>query len=197
MKAGAAGGSKSPFEEITFHTGEEAGIAQAATVIALGNVSSRILGLIRETVISHLFGATGMVSAFRVASIVPTMIYDLLIGGMISAALVAVFSDYASPEKRQELWRLASALFTLVAIVFCLIVIALELVAPLAAWILGGGFDIPAFPDHPLCVSSCLPFFLGLSGATTGFLYANKRFTYPALAPAFSMLGSSWSFPSG
>ncbi len=191
MKAGAAGGSKSPFEEITFHTGEEAGIAQAATVIALGNVSSRILGLIRETVISHLFGATGMVSAFRVASIVPTMIYDLLIGGMISAALVPVFSDYASPEKRQELWRLASALFTLVAIVFCLIVIALELVAPVVAWILGGGFDIPLLSQTTALMRLIMPavLFLGISGATTGFLYANKRFTYPALGASLFNAG--------
>lgn len=191
MKAGAAGGSKSPFEEITFHTGEEAGIAQAATVIALGNVSSRILGLIRETVISHLFGATGMVSAFRVASIVPTMIYDLLIGGMISAALVPVFSDYASPEKRQELWRLASALFTLVTIVSCLIVIALELVAPLVAWILGGGFDIPLLSQTTALMRLIMPavLFLGISGATTGFLYANKRFTYPALGASLFNAG--------
>ena len=191
MKAGAAGGSKSPLEEITFHTGEDAGIAQAATVIALGNVSSRILGLIRETVISHLFGATGMVSAFRVASIVPTMIYDLLMGGMISAALVPVFSDYASPEKRQELWRLASALFTLVTIVFSLIVIALELVAPVVAWLLGGGFDVPLLSQTTALMRLIMPavLFLGISGATTGFLYANKRFTYPALGASLFNAG--------
>ncbi len=191
MKAGAAGGSKSPLEEITSHAGEDAGIAQAATVIALGNVSSRILGLIRETVISHLFGATGMVSAFRVASIVPTMIYDLLIGGMISAALVPVFSDYSSPEKRQELWRLASALFTLVSIVCSLIVIALELIAPLVAWLLGGGFDIPLLSQTTALMRLIMPavLFLGISGATTGFLYANKRFTYPALGASLFNAG--------
>jgi len=128
-------------DETTSPAGEGLGIAQAATVIALGNVSSRVLGLLRETVISHLFGATGLVSAFRVAAIVPTMTYDLLVGGMISAALVPVFSDYAEPQSRQEMWRLASTLFTLVAVVFALIVLALEVAAPTVAWLLGGGFD--------------------------------------------------------
>jgi putative peptidoglycan lipid II flippase len=182
VKAGAADANKIPLGEIAPATPEEMGMAQAATVVALGNVSSRILGLIRETVISHLFGATGVVSAFRVASIVPTMIYDLLIGGMISAALVPVFSDYAAPERRQELWRLASALFTLTAIVFSVIVVALELVAPLAAWLLGGGFDISLLSQTTTLMRLIMPavFFLGLSGVTTGFLYANKRFTYPA-----------------
>jgi len=64
------------------------GIAGAATVIALGNVSSRILGLVREMVIAYLFGATGLVSAFDVAARVPRMMFDLLIDGMVSSALV-------------------------------------------------------------------------------------------------------------
>jgi len=182
MNAESAGVSEIPLEETISYTGEYTAIAQAATIIALGNMSSRVLGLVRETVISHLFGATGMVSAFRVASIVPTMIYDLLIGGMISAALVPVFSEYAAAEERQELWRLASALFSLATVVFSAIVIALELAAPSVAWLLGGGFDAFLLAQTATLMRLIMPavLFLGLSGAVTGFLYANKRFTYPA-----------------
>lgn len=184
MNPGPAHASTNALQNTVVDTGEDTGIAQAATVVALGNVSSRVLGLVRETVISHLFGATGMVSAFRVASIVPTMIFDLLVGGMISAALVPVFSDYAAPERRREMWRLASALFTLVAIVLSLIVLALELAAPRVAWLLGGGFDVSLLTATTSLLRLMMPatLFLGLSGVTTGFLYANKRFTYPALA---------------
>lgn len=162
--------------------GEGGDIAQAALIVALGNVSSRFLGLVRETVISHLFGATGMVSAFRVASIVPTMTYDLLIGGMISAALVPVFSDYVTPEKREELCRLASALFTLVAVVFSAVVLILEIAAPGVAWLLGGGFDPDLLAETTRLMRLILPavLFLGLSGAAAGLLYADKRFVYPA-----------------
>jgi putative peptidoglycan lipid II flippase len=180
-----------PLDQLGSPQGEGRDIARAAMIVALGNISSRVLGLLRETVISHLFGATGMVSAFRVASIVPTMIYDLLIGGMISAALVPVFTDYAAPEKRQELWRLASTLFTLVAIVFALIVLLLELVAPTVAWTLGGGFDeqllVLAARLTRLVMPSVL--FFGLAGASTGLLYANKRFVYPAFGASMFNLG--------
>jgi putative peptidoglycan lipid II flippase len=162
--------------------GEGGDIAQAALIVALGNVSSRFLGLVRETVISHLFGATGMVSAFRVASIVPTMTYDLLIGGMISAALVPVFSDYVTPDKREELCRLVSALFTLVAVVFSAVVLILEIAAPGVAWLLGGGFDPDLLAETTRLMRLILPavLFLGLSGAAAGLLYADKRFVYPA-----------------
>ena len=80
-------------------------LARSATILSLGNVASRVLGLVRETVIAGYFGATGAVSAFRLAARVPTMLYDLLVGGMLSAALVPVLSDYARPDRREELWH--------------------------------------------------------------------------------------------
>jgi putative peptidoglycan lipid II flippase len=162
--------------------GKPGEIARAAVILAVGNVSSRCLGLVRETVISHLFGATGIVSAFRVASIVPTMIYDLLVGGMISAALVPVFSDYATPLRRDELCRLASALFALVAIALSAVVLVLEVAAPSVSWLLGGGFDSALLSETSRLMRLVLPalLFLGLAGAATGLLYAQKQFVYPA-----------------
>jgi putative peptidoglycan lipid II flippase len=180
-----------PRDQALPQEGEGQQIARAAVIVALGNVSSRVLGLVRETVISHLFGATGMVSAFRVASIVPTMVYDLLIGGMISAALVPVFTDYTAPSKRDELWRLAAALFSLVAIVFSVIVLLLEWAAPAVSWMLGGGFDVQLLAQTTVLTRLAVPsvLFLGLSGAATGLLYADKRFIYPAFGASVFNLG--------
>lgn len=191
MSGGPAGPDMTSSGQTVSQASEGAGIAQAAAIIALGSVSSRVLGLIRETVISHLFGATGMVSAFRVASIVPTMVYDLLIGGMISAALVPVFSDYAAPDRRRELWGLASALFTLVALALSVIVVALELLAPRVAWLLAGGFDDELLSQTVVLMRLITPavLFLGLSGATTGLLYAKKRFVYPVLGASLFNIG--------
>jgi putative peptidoglycan lipid II flippase len=180
-----------PQDQALSQEGEGQQIARAAVIVALGNVSSRVLGLVRETVISHLFGATGMVSAFRVASIVPTMVYDLLIGGMISAALVPVFTDYTAPSKREDLWRLAAALFSLVAVAFSVIVLLLEWAAPAVSWMLGGGFDVQLLAQTTILTRLAVPsvLFLGLSGAATGLLYADKRFIYPAFGASVFNLG--------
>ncbi len=62
---------------------------------------------------AYLFGATGLVSAFEVANIVPTMFFDLLVGGMISSALVPVLSEYAESDRQDEFWRLVSTLLSL------------------------------------------------------------------------------------
>ena len=67
-------------------------LISAAALITLGSLTSRVLGLASEQVIAALFGASADTSVFATAITVPTMVYDLLIGGAVSAALVPVFS---------------------------------------------------------------------------------------------------------
>lgn len=167
------------------------GIAKAAGILSLGNVASRALGLVRETVKADLFGASPEVSAFVVAAQVPTIIYDLLIGGLLSAALVPVFSDYASPEKRRELWHIFSIVVSLAVVTLSLVVILLELFAPQVAWVLGGGFDAQLQAVTTKMIRIILPavLFFGLSGMVTGLLYTLKRFTYPAFGAAIYNAG--------
>jgi putative peptidoglycan lipid II flippase len=157
------------------------GIAGAATVIALGNVASRVLGLARETVIADLFGATGLVSAFDVASRVPRMLFDLLIDGLVSSALVPVFSKLAERD-RAELWRVASIMLSLATLAMSAGALMLELFAPQVAWLMSGGFDADLLADTARLMRITTPavVFLSLSGITTGLLYALKRFTLPA-----------------
>ncbi|HQK89208.1 MAG TPA: murein biosynthesis integral membrane protein MurJ, partial [Acidobacteriota bacterium] len=67
------------------------------------------------------------------------MIYDFLISGMLTAALVPVLSEYAG--RRDEFWRLVSVLLALTALLMGAIVLGLEILAPQVAWIMAGGFD--------------------------------------------------------
>lgn len=170
---------------------ERGGIARAAGVIALGNITSRLLGLVRETVIAGFFGASGLVSVFRVASVVPTMIYDLLIGGMLSAALVPVFSQVAQEKGRTALWALFSRVLSWIAVVLAVLVLLLEALAPQIAWLLGGGFEAELQTALTRMIRIIAPavFLFGLSGVVTGLLYALREFTYPALGAAVFNLG--------
>jgi putative peptidoglycan lipid II flippase len=169
----------------------EAGLARSAGTLGLGNVTSRVLGLAREVVISQYFGSSGELSAFNLAARVPAMIYDLLVGGMLSAALVPVFSDYARPEKRDELARVASAVLSLITIAMGAIVILLEIFAVPVANILGD-FEDPALQvvlAQSLRLISPAVLLFGLSGGVAGLLYALKRFNYAALGGAVFNLG--------
>lgn len=170
---------------------EQAGIAQAAGLIALGSISSRVLGLVREQLIAFLFGATGLVSAFGVANKVPKMIYELLVGGMLSAALVPVFSQVTEQEGRPALWALFSRVASLLAVLLAGLVLLLEVLAPQVAWLLGGGFDpeLQAALARMLRIITPAVLLFGLSGVVTALLYTLHRFSYTAFAAAVFNLG--------
>ncbi len=164
---------------------ETSRIAQAAGILALGNIVSRVLGLIRETVKSHFFGAGGAVDAFGVATIVPTMLYDLLIGGMVNGALVPVFSEYAERD-RKGLWELVSVLLNLTVVVLAVFVLLVELFAPQVVYLLSSGSspEVHALATRLLRITVPAVLFLSLSGVLSGLLYALKRFSYPAFTAA-------------
>lgn len=165
---------------------QAAGMTRAVSFIALGNVLSRILGLARETVIANLFGASALVSAFQLAQTIPTMLYDLVIGGMVSSALVPVFSEHAERD-RAELWHLASLVLSLAVIVLGVVVFLIELAAPQVVSILAGGFDseeLRVVTTHLIRITTPAVLFLSLSGIITGLLHALRRFALPAFSAA-------------
>ena len=168
-----------PVEPAPAETGR---IFRAAVIIAIGSFVSRVLGLVRETVKADLFGATGMVSALEAATVIPTSVYNLLIGGVISSALVPVFSEYTPRGRREDLWHLVSSLMTLVTIVLAVLVILSELMAQWVVKLPSGGLA-PEFLEvgaRMLRVSMPAVIFMTLSGILTGLLYALQRFTLPA-----------------
>lgn len=172
-------------------------IARSAAILALGSIASRVLGLVREVVIADLFGASGLVSAFRMASQVPASIYELLIGGMLSAALVPVFSQVAEQKGKEALWALFSRVASLVALALAAIVLLLEALAPHVAWLLGGGFEpeLQAALARMIRIISPAVLLFGLSGVVTGLLYATRRFTFPAFGAAVFNLGTIIAAP--
>ena len=157
-------------------------VTRAAALISVGNVTSRVLGLARDVVKSYYFGAGGAVSAFDVAAQVPTMLYDLLSGGMLSSSLVPVFSDYARPERRAELWQLLSLLLSLLVVFLGAFVLLIEVAAAWVARLLSGGLppEYLALATQMIRITTPAIMFLNLAGLLTGALYALQRFNRPA-----------------
>ncbi len=162
----------------------ELGVARATGLLALGNVASRVLGLAREITLTNLFGASAAIDAFNVAIIVPRALYDLLISGHVNSALIPVLSEVAARDGRRELWRLFSALLSMVTVLLALLVLLLELFAQQVVGIVGGGLE-----PHTLTLAADLLrltapalIFLGWFSLFAGALYALRIFAWPAFA---------------
>lgn len=162
------------------------GVARATGVLALGNVASRIFGLLREVVMTNLFGATAAVDAFNVAVIVPKALYDLLIAGHVNSAIIPVLSEVATRDGRRALWQLVSVLLSLVTVALALLVLAMEVFAPQIVEFVGGGFSPSTLrlAADLLRLTAPALIFLSWFSVLSGTLYALRSFTWPAFAGA-------------
>lgn len=159
-------------------------VAGATGILALGNILSRVLGLIRETVLTFLFGATSAVDALQVAIIVPKAIYDLLIGGHINGAIVPVLSEIVTVKGRDELWRVVSILLSVVATLLSGLSILIILFAPQVVALVAGGADLQTrlLATNLLRLTAPALIFMGLFAIFSGTLYALRSFALPAFA---------------
>ena len=159
-------------------------LAGASGILALGNICSRVLGLVREIVLTYLFGASGAVDALQVAIIVPKAIYDLLIGGHVNGAIVPVLSDIITTKGKAELWRVVSALISLVIAIVALLVLLLELFAPQIVPLVAPGADITTrtLAVNLLRMTAPALIFMSLFAVFSGTLFALRSFTLPAFA---------------
>jgi len=157
-------------------------IARSAGIIALGNITSRLLGLVRDQIIAGLFGRSGLTDAWFVASNIAQVFYDLIIQGAVSSALVPVFSTYAGESRRAHFWRLASLVLNLVVVVLSLVVLVLVIAAPIVVDIAGPGFtpELKHLATGLTRVTLLAVIFLGTSAVLTALLYSLQDFTFPA-----------------
>ena len=158
----------------------------AAALLALGNVASRLLGFVRMRTITSLFGLGLQTDAFLAAAKVPTALYNLLVGGQLSAALVPVLSRYAAREDRVELWRAASVLATAASGALATMAMVVYVLAPrLALWLTPDyGIEGMAIVEGSLRWMAPAILVFGMAGVLTGLLLSLERFTLPAAAGA-------------
>src|SRR5437667_11695707 len=94
---------------------------RATGVVGIAILSSRVLGLIRETVFAGLFGAGKNLAAFLMAFRLPNLLRDLFAEGALSTAFITTFSKKIAVEGDESAWRLANNVATLTAVVISVV----------------------------------------------------------------------------
>lgn len=159
-------------------------IAGATGILALGNIASRVLGLAREMVLTFLFGASSVVDAFQVATVVIRAIYDLLIGGHVNGAFVPVLTEIVTVQGRDALWRVLNILISVVLTLMTGLMIVVYVFAPQIVSITASGADEQTLALAASLLRFTAPalVFLGLFAIFSASLYALRRFMLPAFA---------------
>jgi putative peptidoglycan lipid II flippase len=168
-------------------------ISRGVRSFTVGTALSRVLGLVREAVFAHLFGAGTATDAFNVAFRVPNLLRDLFAETALSAAFVPVLTGEKAKSKEAQN-RLASNIFNTLFLATGLVSLAGFLFAPALARVIAFGFgDVPGKIELTARLTAVLfPFLLAVSLGAWAMSYLNteRSFFVPSVAPAFFNLFS-------
>lgn len=178
-----------------------AGIARGAALVGGLTVLSRLLGLVRTLVFSQSIGAGCLGAAYVTANQVPNLIYELVLGGALTTAMVPVLARSAAraaadPAEKARVGQITSALLSwsvLILVPMTLVIVAVagpiaSLLTPANANANCAHSEVVAVTRSMLQVFAPQALLYGLSVVLFGLLQAYRRFTAPALAPLVSSL---------
>jgi putative peptidoglycan lipid II flippase len=165
------------------------GIARGAAVVASLTILSRILGLVRTLVFSQTIGASCLGTAYVTANQVPDLLYNLILGGALTSAMVPILARSAEraandPAEKARVGQITSALLTwTVVIVVPLVLIIVAAAGPMASLLNPsnpsahcGHADVVAVTSDMLRVFAPQALLYGLSVVLYGLLQSYRRF---------------------
>lgn len=167
------------------------GLLRSNLVVAAGTMASRVTGLLRIMVLGWIIGQTALSDAYFIANETPNIVYDLLLGGVLSATLVPLFSTFVETEDEESTNVVITVAATLMVALTAIAVLAAPLIFRL--YTLTPGDDVD--PELLQQVGTLLArvflvqiLFYGLSGLANAYLHSRRRFFAAAWSPVAANL---------
>jgi putative peptidoglycan lipid II flippase len=177
------------------------GIARGVAVVAGLTILSRILGLVRTLVFSQAVGASCLGTAYVTANQVPDLLYQLILGGALTSAMVPVLARSAEraahdPAEKARVGQITSALLTWTVVITVPLVLAIVAAAGPVASLLNPSnpnahcvrADMVATTGDMLRIFAPQALLYGLSVVLYGLLQSYRRFAAPSIGPGISSL---------
>ena len=168
---------------------EKKNIARAAGVLGAATLLSRVMGMVRDMVVSRLFGAGMYTDAFFAAYQIPNMLRRFFAEGALTSAFVPTFSEYYQNKGAEEARALTNVCFTALTLVMAAITVLGIIFSPQIVQIMFPGFAADA---EKLSITILLNrlmfpyiFFVSLVALCMGILNTLRHFFTPAISTVF------------
>lgn len=165
-------------------------VVRSSVPVAVGTALSRLTGMARLAAMAYALGFERLADTYNLANTTPNIVYELLLGGVLSATLVPLFVEYR--EKGDE--EATSAVVTAVALALVLLTGIGIIVAPAVVRLYTLRLsDATAAAQQQVATDLLRMFmpqmlFYGITAVATALLNAHRRFAAPAVTPVLNNL---------
>ncbi|MEE3067956.1 MAG: lipid II flippase MurJ, partial [Actinomycetota bacterium] len=171
-----------------------ANFVRSNLIVASGTACSRATGLLRVIVLAYVVGQNALSDAYKLSNETPNIVYDLIIGGVLSATLVPVFTSLIVQERRSDddergFHAVVSAAILASTVLAVLAVALAPLIFRLYSLTTADTVDADTFRSVGTMLTRLFVIqvlFYGITGVMTAILHSLRLFLAAAWAPVAS-----------
>jgi putative peptidoglycan lipid II flippase len=174
-------------------------ILRSVLSISAATILSRVTGYVRLSAQAAVLGVGVVADAYALAVLLPGLIYELFLGGILYSIFIPVLVDRITGHGEEDARRLTNALFTLVLPLMALLaLLGVVFARPLVTLVVGfsPSGDVPPADVRETTDLAVFFFrafavqmlFYGVTTIATGVLQAHRRFFLPTFAPVLNNL---------
>ena len=172
-------------------------LLKSASTVSAWTLASRVTGLLRETLMAALFGASALTDAFNVAFRIPNLFRRMFAEGAFSQAFVPVLAASKAQDGDAATKALIDQVATLLAWAMVLVCVAGVLLAPWMVWAMASGLPAAGFDAAVAMTRWMFPYIgcMSLVALSSGVLNTYQCFAIPAATPVLlnvSTIAAAW-----
>ncbi|MDP2808209.1 MAG: lipid II flippase MurJ, partial [bacterium] len=158
--------------------------------MSLGTLFSRLTGFVKWAALGAALGFTPLADAYNLAHALPAMIYELILGGILSAVFIPVIVEQLSEHEPKQAWLNISQVINAGLLVMAATTIVCFAASPFLVYIQTLNAKIATREQTLFFFWFFIPqiFFYGLSAIGGGVLNARGKFAAVAYAPVANNL---------
>jgi len=173
-------------------TGGGRSLLGASATPAIGTMLSRVSGLMRVAALTTALGLTSLADIYNLANTAPNILYELVIGGVLSSTLVPLFIQARADHEANSDDDATSVMVTVGFVAITILTVVSVLAAPWLNRLFSLSISGPerasqlALGDDFLILLLPQIFFYGMTTLATALLHSRRRFAAPAFAPVLT-----------
>jgi len=165
-------------------------LLQSSAIVGIGTALSRVTGFLRVAAIAYALGVTTVAGVYSYANETPNIVYELLVGGILTATLVPQFVRHLQRDDREA----TNAVVTAAMLALVVVTILGVALAPLIVDVYTLRVSGPGRAEQQELATKLLRLFMpqilfyGFATLATALLQARRRFAAAAFAPILNNL---------
>jgi putative peptidoglycan lipid II flippase len=158
---------------------------KSASIVSLLTLASRATGLVRDVLMTSVFGVSAMTDAFHVAFRIPNLFRRVFGEGAFSQAFVPVLAATKTQDGDAGAKKLVDHVATLLTWTLVLLCLLGVTGAPLLVWAMASGLRPEGFDAAVLMTRWMFPYigFMSLVALAGGILNTWSKYAVPAASP--------------